>query len=1123
MARTAPRYLRAFCVLSVAALLTVPGIATGHAPAPRPSSFHPALEEKPPRAPSSAHRIPARLPHMLGHNPALPRASSAGSVSNTLVLLNNTIVGGNFLPKNGANPWDGAPDPADNELFVTDSSSSQVTVVNSGTSALAGALPVGSGPSGILYDASNHEVYVANFGSDNITVFDATTRAVVASVPVGLGPIDLALDTSNGYLYVADYSSYNLTVLNTATNRVVGSIPIVFTPANLAYNPVSGDLYVDGFFGSQVAVVNPTTATVVSTLNAGAGSAGIAVDNVNGETYVANEFSSNLTVITSSNTLGTPVAIVGSTPVDVVYDPVSLDLYVADAFNAVWVITPAGGLLGSVPVGGSPTVACNSVTGTIFATNYYSDNVSVIDSATGKLQATVQIGTGPDGLAFDPTNHDVYVADQAMDTVDVVDPISGRTIASAPVGLPPYSVAFDSTNGDLYVPNWNSNNVSVIDTATNRDVLSITLPGYDGEASEYDGTTNAVWVYDLWLGGIDIISGATNRVVGSIPLPGGSNLGDFAWDPQSGTIYASTTVNGYNNVTVFDQATWSVVAQVPVGISPLGLAYDAAKGEVFVADSGSANVTIINTTTYRTVGSIPVGGSPMAVALDPLNGYLYVTDTVSGSTVVVDTSTDSVVGSVPVGLGPVALLFDPITGNVVVANQFSGSLSYLTPASVTPVLTGVQATPPSRTMATTTVADFVAAPVCAGGACPAGTTYSWSQTHALGTFNTTVSRWVAFTAGSTTGTDTLFVNATLNGVTVQSNPVVVTITGPILSAVGISPSPASVPIGRTVSLLASPSCSGGSCPSGTSYTWTLTNALGTLSGASGNTVTFTAGTQAGTDTLFVNGTLNGVRVQGSPDVITLSAGAALAGVAVSPIAPSVPLGGAVFLSASPSCTGAPCPTTITYAWSLTNTLGQLSSALGSGTTFQAGNLAGQATVFLNASLNGTTRESSALVTILTPSVSLLSVAITPSSTSIGQGGAQTFTATPTCSGSCPSAVSFAWTLNSAFGSLNRTSGTQVNFAAPSSSGDNLLFVVASLNGVEHTAWANITVGSGGGTPTILGVAAPLAYGLLVVIVLLLGILILMIVVGRRRRKLPSTSPTSATADASPPPPPPPPP
>ena len=73
-------------------------------------------------------------------------------------------------------------------------------------------------------------------------------------------------------------------------------------------------------------------------------------------------------------------------------------------------------------------------------------------------------------------------------------------------------------------------------------------------------------------------------------------------------------------VDVVSAITNHLVTAIPVGEGPLGLVYDPALGEVFVANDGSNNVSVISDATDRVVASIPVGDYPTGVAYRPSHG-----------------------------------------------------------------------------------------------------------------------------------------------------------------------------------------------------------------------------------------------------------------------------------------------------------------------------------------------------------------------------------------------------------------------------------------------------------------------------------------------------------------------
>lgn len=67
------------------------------------------------------------------------------------------------------------------------------------------------------------------------------------------------------------------------------------------------------------------------------------------------------------------------------------------------------------------------------------------------------------------------------------------------------------------------------------------------------------------------------------------------------------------------RASASVVATIPVG-TPFALAYDSAKGEIFVANNAESTVNVISDASNTVVAPIPVGVHPAAVAYDSAKG-----------------------------------------------------------------------------------------------------------------------------------------------------------------------------------------------------------------------------------------------------------------------------------------------------------------------------------------------------------------------------------------------------------------------------------------------------------------------------------------------------------------------
>jgi YVTN family beta-propeller protein len=114
---------------------------------------------------------------------------------------------------------------------------------------------------------------------------------------------------------------------------------------------------------------------------------------------------------------------------------------------------------------------------------------------------------------------------------------------------------------------------------------------------------NSYW----WsLGGntVSVIDTATNNVT-TVKVRGPYGV---AVDPAGTKVYV-TSQN--NNVHVIDTATNTVIATVPVGVDPKGIAVTQDGKNIYVANSGSNTISVIDTANNTVTAT--VGESPIAI------------------------------------------------------------------------------------------------------------------------------------------------------------------------------------------------------------------------------------------------------------------------------------------------------------------------------------------------------------------------------------------------------------------------------------------------------------------------------------------------------------------------------
>ena len=87
----------------------------------------------------------------------------------------------------GTNPVNIAYNPQNHNIYVTNSNSNTVSVIDSSTNTVVSTINVGNGPSGIAYNPQNHNIYVTNSNSNTVSVID--TPQILLYLQLGLEPI----------------------------------------------------------------------------------------------------------------------------------------------------------------------------------------------------------------------------------------------------------------------------------------------------------------------------------------------------------------------------------------------------------------------------------------------------------------------------------------------------------------------------------------------------------------------------------------------------------------------------------------------------------------------------------------------------------------------------------------------------------------------------------------------------------------------------------------------------------------------------------------------------------------------------------------------------------------------
>ena len=125
--------------------------------------------------------------------------------------------------------------------------------------------------------------------------------------------------------------------------------------------------------------------------------------------------------------------------------------------------------------------------------------------------------------------------------------------------------------------------------------------------------------------------------------------------------------NDDDQVKVIDLATNAVVATIPVGDTPSGVAVHPAGTRVYVTNLGSASVSVIDTATNTVVATVNVCQRPWVAAVSP-GGDRVIVPCDSGTTVAVIDTSNNTAQAITAGRGPGVATFNPSGSRFFVTN-----------------------------------------------------------------------------------------------------------------------------------------------------------------------------------------------------------------------------------------------------------------------------------------------------------------------------------------------------------------------------------------------------------------------------------------------------------------------
>lgn len=294
-----------------------------------------------------------------------------------------------------------------------------------------GGVRVGTDPTAVATDPRTGRIYVANSGSLSVTVLDGTTREAVATVTLPSRPWGIAVNQRTGRVYVTTAESA-VTVIDTATNSVAARVALPSRPWGVAINHRANRIYV-ATSDASVAVIDGERDVVSGSIAVPSRPWAVAVIPETNRVYVTSQESRTLSVIDGGSATVVANVDVRTRTCGVAANPRTNRVYVT-SLDASAVTVVDGASLSVVETLLTPAPACgvavNSQTNRVYVSVQESGSVSVLDPQAGSRAVIDTRSLFGTTRATEVLPNDIDVNPQA-DGIYVVNKTAGSLVTAA--------------------------------------------------------------------------------------------------------------------------------------------------------------------------------------------------------------------------------------------------------------------------------------------------------------------------------------------------------------------------------------------------------------------------------------------------------------------------------------------------------------------------------------------------------------------------------------------------------------------------------------------------------------------------------------------------------------------
>src|ERR1700730_2860073 len=255
---------------------------------------------------------------------------------------------------------------------------------------------------------------------------------------------------------------------------------------------------------------------------------------------------------------------------------------------------------------------------TVAVVSVGSNSVTLIDTATNAVKATIYVGRSPHEAFCTPDGRELWVTVRGEDYVSVIDPVEMKETRRIQLANGPGMTMFGPDGRYAFVCSSFTPELDVVDVASHEILKRLPQDSPFCPNIAVSPENDEVWFTLKDVGEVQVFSAQPpfdqKATLHSGPI---TNHVNFA-NNHNGK-FAYVTIGGANEVKVFRRggAAPQLVATIPVGYLPHGIWPSGDGSRVYVALENGEMAVAIDTLSNKVITQIPIGQTTQALVYVP--------------------------------------------------------------------------------------------------------------------------------------------------------------------------------------------------------------------------------------------------------------------------------------------------------------------------------------------------------------------------------------------------------------------------------------------------------------------------------------------------------------------------